>query len=106
MGQRRGEEVRAEVGRTGEKAKALDAYYHMTLAPYPIYLCTYIRMLLQMDGSLFERVQAAAVQSVELGVVCKQEDYIGQGVLRLQLKGALSKGRGRCEVGQVVCMGS
>ena len=61
---------------------------------------------LQMDGSLFEGVQAVVVQSVELGVVCEQVDGIGQGVLRLQLKGALWKGRGRCEVGQVVCMGS
>ena len=82
----------------------------MTLALYPIYLCTYIcyatathtldtPYTLQMDGSLFEEIQATAVQSDELGVVCKQVDGIGQGVLWLQLKGALWKGRGRCEVG-------
>ena len=43
----------------------------------------------QTDGSLFEGVQAVVVQSAELGVVCQQVDSIGQGVLWLQLKGAL-----------------
>ena len=87
----------------------------MTHAPYPIYLCMYICYATpthtldtsthtQMDDSLFEGVQATAVQSVEPGVVCEQVDSIGQGVLRLQLKGAFWKGRGRCEVGQVVCI--
>ena len=45
----------------------------------------------QTDGLLFEGVQAVVIQSVELGVVRQQVDGIGQGVLRLQLNGALWK---------------